>query len=187
MSKSTRTSSDLPDEFLFCIWLNNQDQVAFKILVDRTHDDAWFYASAMLKSMYPFKESAELPDDIVQEAFLKLSRYPQKIDNFKAFLFITIQRIILDLFRKSKRRPPVDGTDKLQNISGNEFNNFEFEDTFDQLLAGLTPDQTASFKLFLEDLSYEEIASEQNKSEGQVRGHIFRARKHLRDISPNFF
>lgn len=125
-----------------------------------------------------------LAQDIVQDSFVKIYVYRDKIDeglSLKSYFFTIIKHKIIDHMRKTKREM---------------YTSFSIENTFSPEDILLKQEQyhvlnkeinglKSIYRLVLylhvyQDLSYKEIAEILGKTEGQVKALLFRARKKLK-------
>ena len=148
------------------------------------------YVKALLYCIGKYQYDRSVAQDLVQDAFIQIyekigRRKGQKIENFRPYLF----KVITNKARDYARMKSKEG-DKINQIKArllytdhidSEVNKFINDDFVAHILKELTDSQRDSYKMRLEGYSSQEIANKLGKSEDQVRGLLFRAKKLLKE------
>jgi len=171
---------NLHDDNYMMELVKNGDKEAYNALVKKHRISAISFA-------YSFLSDIGNAEDIVQEVFvniyLKRETY-RPLCEFKTFLFQAVRNKSIDQLRKNKLRKTID----ISNISElihcspeNEFFQTEKVKFVFELVSNLKKDYRTALYLFaVEGASYEEIAKIMNKTMGQVKILIHRARKKVK-------
>lgn len=169
----------LSDEELMSLYITG-DFAAFEILYKRHSGRVFDY----LKK----KVSAETAQDLLQEIFAKLHKSRAKYNPqypFLPWLFTVARNSLMDFYKlaETKLTKASNSSDELlQNLPSvavNEAGNVDLA----LLLADLPPNQKRAIELrYLEDWSFEKIASHMNTSEGNARQLISRGLAFVRQF-----
>jgi RNA polymerase sigma-70 factor (ECF subfamily) len=177
MDKSVKQK--LSDEELMSLYITG-DFAAFEILYKRHSGRVFDY----LKK----KVSAETAQDLLQEIFAKLHKSRAKYNPqypFLPWLFTVARNSLMDFYKlaETKLTKASSGSDELlsnlPSVAANEAGNVDLA----LLLADLPPNQKRAIELrYLEDWSFEKIATHMNTSEGNARQLISRGLAFVRQL-----
>ena len=170
----------LSDEELMSLYITG-DFAAFEILYKRHSGRVFDY----LKK----KVSAETAQDLLQEIFAKLHKSRAKYNPqypFLPWLFTISRNSLMDFYKlaETKLAKASSSSDVLfQNLPAVAVNAVGGDVDLAQLLTSLPPNQRRAIELrYLEDWSFEKIASHMNTSEGNARQLISRGIKLVRQF-----
>ena len=146
------------------------------------------YEALVKKSVASFSARIDMPpEDIKQEALLALSRAAAKYDlentkvTFGLFAKICIKNALISLERKSatQKRRREKSRDSVEALGENDgwTQSFVSSERIEKLL---TPFENKVLQMFVEGLSYDEIASEMNVGKKKVDNTLYRLRKKLK-------
>lgn len=160
--------------------LSNGSRVAFDALYDK-------YFKQVYNSAYKRLNNPHHADDIAQEVFVQLwirgSKTP--IENLPGYLFTIVKNSIFKFLQKESKYAELPDVanqteDPLANADAVLLYQ-EFLDSFDLLIASLSPQQQVIFKMrFEDDLSSTEIAEKLQISPKTVRNQLGKAISKLR-------
>lgn len=176
------SSDDLTDEALM-IRVNTGDHEAFSYLVHR-HTQR-FYACA-----YRICHNAEMSEDVVQDAFLKLWQRPETWDAGKGVKFTTwFYRVVnnqaIDAMRKVKFGPGDEAFQFLADDNADQHQDLEkFEEgaRVEKAISQLPDRQKLALNLcFYEELSNKEAADIMQVGVKALESLLMRAKANLRD------
>lgn len=140
------------------------------------------YSGRLFRFIVKSTCNREDANDIVQDSFLKLWEFRQKVDPEKArsWLFTTAHRMMLNMLRKSARSRYLDDVSFLEPKT-NGVPRFELREIIDKCLDRL-PELQRSIILLrdLEGYNYKEIGEILNLNESQVKVYLFRGRQKIK-------
>lgn len=125
-------------------------------------------------------------EDLVQETFVKVFKnlkfYDCNKGDFYNFILLNCKQVIADYYKvKIPRKEKVEEVELDENIKIELDLDIESEYDLVSAINSLPEDQCVAFKLiYMENLSYSDVAKIMNKSESSVKSLAFRARKTLR-------
>ncbi|HHB77670.1 MAG TPA: RNA polymerase sigma factor [Saprospiraceae bacterium] len=122
-----------------------------------------------------------LAKDIVQDAFARLWVKKENVNEnkVKSYLFTSVNRLVIDYWRKSKRLTDMEALSQNPIEKQQEYSNLK--EILDRELKKLPEIQRTVLLLRdYESFSYEEIGSITDLSEAQVKVYIYRGRKALK-------
>ncbi|MCK5883307.1 MAG: RNA polymerase sigma factor [Bacteriovoracaceae bacterium] len=161
-----------------------EDRQAFSVLFDR-------YKGKVVSYLYYQCKDQSIAEELAQEAFLRVYRFRESYDpqkNFKGWLFTIARNLMMDHFRKKSEvqlgEGVVENTTIDENIDGSEIILIGKADRqiLKEALEKLPATQNEALSLWMEELSYEEMAHIMRKSAQAVKNLVHRARKNLIDI-----
>ncbi len=147
------------------------------------------HADALFRHCLFKVSDRELARDLLQETFVKVWMYVskgKKIDNMRAFLYKTLNNLVIDEYRKKKNLSldalAEDGFDPKADNLPNTFDIIDGEKAI-KLLAKLDdPYKDAVFLRYVNGLEISEIAVITGQAENTVSVHIHRGLKKLREL-----
>jgi RNA polymerase sigma-70 factor (ECF subfamily) len=147
------------------------------------------HSDALFRFCYFKVSDRDLAKDLLQETFMKTWTYLQdghEVENLRAFLYKTLQNLIIDFYRKKK------------SVSLDALQEDGFEPAFDeqslvedridgaiavQYLKKIpAPYQEAVYMRFVQGLTLEEIATITGEPENTISVHVHRGLKKLREL-----
>lgn len=181
MSEAPVTLAPDPDADLL-LAVGRGDEAALGALIER-------WKHPLINFFYRSVNSHETAEDLAQLVFVRIYRAApnyQPTAKFSTFLFHIARRLLINEFRRQKRKP-ADATDPAEmhiSVSGRApLELAEIEEAFQLALEGLPENQrTALLLLKQQELSYLQIAELMGASESAVKTWIFRARQHLKEV-----
>jgi RNA polymerase sigma-70 factor, ECF subfamily len=156
------------------------DADAFTEIVERYQRRLRYYLCKMLGESHA-------AEDIFQEVWIDVFRaIPRLVDAgaFRAWLYrIARDRAIRELRKRRPTPSPAETFDLIESEAKNEIVMFEDTEQFHAALDHLSPDhREALILLFVEDMTYQEIADATGLQIGTVRSRIHYAKRVLRDV-----
>jgi RNA polymerase sigma-70 factor, ECF subfamily len=156
------------------------DGDAFTEIVERYQKQLRYYLCKMLGESHT-------AEDIFQEVWIDVFRaIPRLVDvgAFRAWLYrIARDRAIRELRKRRPTPSPVETFDLIESEAKNEIVMFEDTEQFYAALDHLSPDHRETLiLLFIEDMSYQEIADVTGLQIGTVRSRIHYAKRVLGDV-----
>ena len=160
------------------------DRKAFSELFDR-------YKGKVVSYLYYQCKDQCIAEELAQEAFLRVYRFRESYDsdrNFKSWLFTIARNLMMDHFRKKKEVQldvgVVENTTVDNNIDDSEVILVGKADRrmLKEALKKLPATQNEALSLWMEELSYDEMARIMGKSAQAVKNLVHRARKSLIEI-----
>lgn len=128
-----------------------------------------------------FTQNADEAEDILQNIFLKLWKYPKPFENemhldkwLTAVCVNESRNYIKTPFRK--RCSPLD-----EHADTPVFDSVKNQDIFNAVMSLPQKERTVIHLFYYEDLSVKEIAKLMKQSESAVKTRLYRARKNLKD------
>lgn len=180
--------------------VQNEDQEAFRILVERYQRRLFSVAYGMVRN----KEDAM---DVVQDAFIKVHRHIgnfQGSSSFYTWAYRITVNLCIDFLRKKSRKQEVDYDDTIQSSSevdagdlltpsrlgvdpSRVYQRKELLEQLDNAMEDLS-DKHRSILILREvqGLSYNEIAEVLDISKGTVMSRLHHARKNLQDALESY-
>ncbi len=158
------------------------NQMALRQLIDK-------WKKPLINFFYRSLHSYEASEDLAQTVFIKIYRAAERYEHrakFSTFLFHVARRVLLNEFRRQKRKPMeyVDPTDfKYEVVDDPETQRrlAEIEELFQKAIVELPEKHRTALLLYKQQqLSYQEIAEVMKASENAVKTWIFRARTRLK-------
>jgi len=155
---------------------------AFRVLFE-THQDAVFRLACRLTGAH------DLAEDLTQECFLGLIRYPGRFDarrgSLRHYLYGTIRNLVRQRWQASRREIPLDDDAEadLPHVSALEpgVDDGDVSKAVHAAIAALPVLQREALVLFeFEELSLEQIAGISGCDAGTVKSRLHRARVRLR-------
>ena len=172
------------DEVLLAASLEYPD--LFAVLVDR-------YQAAFLRFASRILNSKEESEDIVQEAFLKIYRHADQLQEgqnskFKSWAYKIVFNTALTKYRALKKRAgEVTYLDTFlyETLGSKEFQeNLDAEIMVKEILAKMPSDFRELLEMhYLKGLSYEQISKEKQITIPALKMRLFRAREVFRNVS----
>jgi RNA polymerase sigma-70 factor (ECF subfamily) len=161
------------------------DQKKFRHLMESMSDELFMFALSFLRKR-------EVAEEIVSDVFVKTweNRFDlEKINNLKAYLFVSVKNACLSQIRKDKK-------DKIVSIDGledfwfipvegpeNEYIDKELLEQINKAIDQLPPKCKLAFTLAkINGMRYREIAEVMNVSEKTVNNHLVYAIKKISEI-----
>lgn len=129
-----------------------------------------------------------LAEDAVHEAFLRILKYLDKINEpdchkTKSFIVIVTENIAIDLYRKNKRTAATSLEETEYCPSYPCFSSEFMENNVEKAIFALPENYASVLKMkYLLDFDYPEIAGMLNISEENVRQRIVRGKKKLAEL-----
>ncbi len=146
------------------------------------------WKNPLINFFYRSLGSVEQSEDLAQQVFIRLYRAApnyQPRAKFSTFLFHIARRLLINEYRRMKRKPleTVDPAELTAIDSGRDnLNIMEIEEAFTLALYGLPENQrTAILLLKQQELSYLEIAEIMEATVSAVKSWVFRARQYLKN------
>jgi len=130
--------------------------------------------SALLRYAYGYTKRREVAEEIVQEAFLKLHKHWEDVEQPRPWLYKAVRNIAINGLRKSKRESLTDGEEWVEDENGDDqpdeqINRLEAVQTMRLLMDDLTQKDRELVKLrFEEDMSYSLISEKLEIGVGNV-------------------
>lgn len=144
----------------------------------------------LFRFMFNMTRQKELSEDMVQNVFLRLLRYPdgfRGFGEFRTWMYHVARNVLYDHFRKEKRSPVQnDLTDHEDKIAGESepASALEKKEELRNLKAAIQMLSVESRELIVmcrfQELKYTEIAAILNITEGAVKVRVHRALGQLR-------
>ncbi len=164
--------------------VRDDDRRAFEILYDR-------HKGKILSYLYYQSKDLNVAEELAQETFLRVFRYRKQFDenkNFKSWMYTIARNLMMDYFRKKKELLVEEG--EIENTLSDEgLGDSEIiligkseEEMLKGALAKLPSSQKEALTLWMDDLSYEEMAKITGKSLQAMKNLVHRARKGLIDL-----
>jgi RNA polymerase sigma-70 factor (ECF subfamily) len=161
------------------------DQKKFRQLMESASDELFMFALSFLRKR-------EVAEEIVSDVFVKTWENRsdlEKINNLKAYLFVSVKNACLSQIRKDKK-------DKIVSIDGledfwfipvegpeNEYIDKELLEQINKAIDQLPPKCKLAFTLAkINGMRYREIAGVMNVSEKTVNNHLVYAIKKISEI-----
>jgi len=161
------------------------DQKMFRQLMELTSDELFLFALSFLRQR-------EVAEEIVSDVFVKTWENRKnlwKINNLKAYLFVSVKNACLSHLRKEKQEKiiSIDRTEDFWFVPvedpENEYISKELLEQVHQAIAQLPPKCKLAFTLAkINGMKYKEIAEVMNVSEKTVNNHLVYAIKKITDI-----
>ncbi len=160
------------------------DQHAFEYLFECYHAKLFIYC-------FRFVKSKDLADEIVQETFIKVWNFRERIDlqyTFTSFLFKIAFNSIIDFQRKVARDASLQKEmffhiQQSHNRTEDELIYQDLERLSKQAIEQMPEQQRIVFKMSRDKgMSHEEIATTLGISPNTVKVHIFNSLKHIRNF-----
>ena len=175
------TSSHENTDFALMQQIGSGNEASLAILIEK-------WKNPLINFFYRSLGSVEQSEDLAQLVFIRIYRAApdyQPRAKFSTFLFHIARRLLINEYRRMKRKPleTVDPIELAASQPGsNDHKIMEIEDAFTHALEGLPENQrTAILLLKQQELSYLEIAEIMESSETAVKTWIFRARQYLKN------
>jgi RNA polymerase sigma-70 factor (ECF subfamily) len=146
-------------------------------------------ADAIFRFCYLRLSDREIARDVAQDTFMKVWQHAykgEKIDNLRAFMFMTARNLIIDNYRKKKASSldalMEEGFDVGVEISESVVDAFDGERAM--ALLGTIPEKyrDAIYLQYVEGLSVKEIAEITGETENNISVRIHRGLQKLRSI-----
>ncbi|MDR1733588.1 MAG: RNA polymerase sigma factor [Oscillospiraceae bacterium] len=161
----------------------NGEQTAFDEIMDA-------FRQSLIYFLYGLVHDPDIAEDLAEDAFVELlvhrGRYRFQ-SSLKTFLFSVARHKAIDHIRREKRRNNVSFDEIIEQPASSEDIAAELAASIEAeklraAMADLPNDyRTAIHLLYIENLSYEEIARVMNKNKKQVDNLVYRAKGALRD------
>jgi len=154
-------------------------QDSFRTVYDRYYQQAYFSAYAIVKDPY-------LAQDVAQETFLKVFQHFQHMreeGNQRAWIKAIARNKAIDFYRKTHSTREISVADDLFSDGklDDGVEGFVEREAIRELLGSIDPHLSRSLLLvYLQGLSYEQLASRQNTTVGAVKSKLHRAKRLLR-------
>lgn len=132
--------------------------------------------SPLLRFAHGLTAQRETAEDIVQDAFLRLHKHWEEVENPRAWLFRCVRNLALNHLRNNKRNTPLETNPQTSKEWENPapdpeaaLGKLEAIGTLQLLIAELPePDRTLVSLKYLSDLRYDQIATQTNLSVSNV-------------------
>ena len=167
--------------FLLAMLETPEEKQKFTELYEANRDRMFSVAKGILRD-------EQLAEDAVQQAFLRLIRYPKKIESFSCnqarnYLVVIVRNTAIDMYNRRRRIAEVPFDDSYGTHEDGELTvtleNDELLEAVDQLPEIYSEALYLSYYL---GLSVNEIAGSLHLSDGAVKLRLMRARQKLRVI-----
>jgi RNA polymerase sigma-70 factor (ECF subfamily) len=146
------------------------------------------YHRAVFSFAYRMTRRADTAEDITQECFLTLVRYPQRFDaargTVKTYLFAIARNLVLKNYRDTRGEGALE--DDGPALSADPRRALEISFAVERAIAALPALQQEALILFeYEGVSLEEIAQITGADTGTIKSRLHRARERLRrELAP---
>ncbi|MDR2525176.1 MAG: RNA polymerase sigma factor [Oscillospiraceae bacterium] len=161
------------------------EQSAFNVVLEE-------FRQGLIYFLYGYVHNLDAAEDLAEDTFVELLVHPNRFHGqslLKTYLFAVARHKAIDYVRREKRRGamPLEELDK--EYFGNDrpsveegFEALERAETLERAMRGLPEEQCEVLRLlYIERLSYEEIAAVMHKTKKQVDNLAYRARNVLRE------
>jgi RNA polymerase sigma-70 factor (ECF subfamily) len=148
------------------------------------------YYRQLFKFMFNMTRQKELSEDLVQNIFLRLLRYPDSFrgfGEFRTWMYHVARNVLYDHYRKIKRAPVNDDLEIYEgklNVESDAETSMEKREELEKLEKALQMLSDENRELIVmcryQDLKYSEIASILDITEGAVKVRVHRALGQLR-------
>jgi RNA polymerase sigma-70 factor (family 1) len=159
--------------------IRNADTNAFRLLYDGFHHDLYRFAQNTVKS-------STLAEDIIQDTFIKVWDKRTQLDpskSIKSYLFTICRNLCLDTLQKAGNTEPLRAEiieNYLSQIEDNEII-LQNETRLRQAIETLPTQRRLIFeKAKIENLNYDQIATQLGISKGTVSDHLVKAMRTVR-------
>lgn len=149
------------------------------------------YYSQLYRFLYNMTRQKELSEDMVQNIFLRMLKYPDGFigfGEFKMWMYHIARNVVYDHFRKVKRTPlHADVKEYEERIVGENYSDAQLEKDEDLRMLEKAMDNLSDENRELlvlcrfQELKYHEIAKLLNTSEGAIKVRVHRALNQLKD------
>lgn len=194
MTTTTKLGKNLSDSELLSIFINENDNRAFDLLVNRYHDKVY-------NQIFFTVKDEDLAHDLFQDTFMKVlimlrdGKYNEE-GKFSAWLMRVTCNIVMDYFRK---RPAM--VDNIGSTEGNNFDIFnrielsepssehtiveqQVKESAVKLMNSLPETQREILEMrFYQDLSFKEIAEQKGMSINTALGRMHYAVNNMRKLA----
>jgi RNA polymerase sigma factor (sigma-70 family) len=148
------------------------------------------YNRLLFRFIFNMTRQKELSEDMVQNIFLRMLKYPENFmgfGEFKTWMYHIARNVVYDHFRKTKRTPAYsDLADYEGRIESGQYadTNLEKEQELKMLGKALENLSDENRELLIlcrfQELKYHEIAKIMNSTEGAIKVRVHRAMNQLR-------
>jgi RNA polymerase sigma-70 factor (ECF subfamily) len=149
------------------------------------------YHKQLYRFLFNMTRQKELSEDMVQNIFLRMLKYPDGFAGFGEFrmwMYHIARNAVYDHFRKVKRSPPsTDIKEYEERIAGDSQSDKKIEkdqeiEMLETAMMGLTDENRELLIMSrFEELKYNEIATILNTTEGAVKVRVHRALNQLKN------
>jgi RNA polymerase sigma factor (sigma-70 family) len=144
------------------------------------------HSGNLYRFMLKMTKDADMANDLVQDAFMKLWEHLAEVEAAKAksWLFTTARHSMLNQLKRDKRMESMELTQFTEPYANEH--NFELKELIDKSLNQL-PELQRSIILLrdLEGYDYKEIGDILQLSESQVKVYLFRGRQKIKETLKN--
>ena len=181
MTERNRPGDDATDMALIAQWKADDKRTAYRLVVRHASALARFAASSGARG-----DIDELVQDTFVRAFASLDGF-RGDSSFRTWLFTIERRLLVDRQRSAKRKP--EGVELTDGLAATAFDPLdevvasESQGRVREAIARLTPTQRDVFLLRVtEGLSYKEIATALDSTEGAARVHYHNAMRSIKEF-----
>jgi len=181
MTERNRPGDDATDMALIAQWKAGDQRAASRLVVRHASALARFAASSGARG-----DIDELVQDTFVRAFASLDGF-RGDSSFRTWLFTIERRLLVDRQRSAKRKP--EGVELTDGLAATAFDPLdevvasESQGRVREAIARLTPTQRDVFLLRVtEGLSYKEIATALDSTEGAARVHYHNAMRSIKEF-----
>jgi RNA polymerase sigma-70 factor (ECF subfamily) len=171
------------EDRILVLAISKGDQKAFQKLFEKYHERLYFSAVKILKS-------PDLSKEVVQDVFLKIWNYREKLNadlSFAAFLFKVSNNLILNILKRASlensiKKQILYHAPKSFNSTEDVIMSQEYERILSEAVTHLPPQRKLVFELCKnEGKTYEEVAITLGISKGTVKDHIVKASRAIKN------
>jgi len=182
MSENTSTEVDVDAQLMYRVAAG--DEGALTLLIEK-------WKNPLVNFFYRSLHSQAEAEDLAQLVFIKIYRAAERYEaraKFSTFLFHIARRVLLNEFRRQKRKPmayedPHDLRNDAVSDPEVERRRRELEEAFQAAIVQVPEKHRTALLLYKQQqLSYQEIAESMDASENAVKTWIFRARTQLKEL-----
>jgi RNA polymerase sigma-70 factor (ECF subfamily) len=149
------------------------------------------YHRQLFRFLFNMTRQKELSEDMVQNIFLRMLKYPEGFmgfGEFKMWMYHIARNVVYDHFRKVKRTPAhSDVKDYEEKIEGGQITDAQIEKDEElkmlESAMGKLSDENRELLILCryQELKYNEIAKILNTTEGAIKVRVYRALSQLKN------
>ena len=181
--KQKRQSLDTLSDNALMLKVKNGDIDKMGLLYERYHRQ-------LFRFLFNMTRQKELSEDMVQNIFLRMLKYPEGFmgfGEFKMWMYHIARNVVYDHFRKVKRTPAhSDVKDYEEKIEGEQITDarLEKDEELRMLESAMEKLSDENRELLIlcryQELKYNEIAKILNTTEGAIKVRVYRALNQLK-------
>jgi RNA polymerase sigma factor (sigma-70 family) len=181
--KQKRQSLDTLSDNALMLKVKNGDIDKMGLLYERYH-------RLLFRFLFNMTRQKELSEDMVQNIFLRMLKYPEGFmgfGEFKMWMYHIARNVVYDHFRKVKRTPShADVKDYEEKIEGEQITDarLEKDEELRMLESAMEKLSDENRELLIlcryQELKYNEIAKILNTTEGAIKVRVYRALNQLK-------